>query len=197
MTEIFLKSIVWTDSYLAILFAILIPLVLLIWTTVQKVLSIQHLLMIYWRVASLSLISLYLLIPVWQLGYITAFIAKILILISLWFWIDINDEIRDLPKTKLKLAITSWRWTMTLYCFFGAIANMLFLSCAFVNDASSEQFCPIWLELPWFYKSFMHPNATTGFLGFLGMTGLIVYSMSFVYFILFRLIKQGRIALEQ
>lgn len=197
LEETLLKSLVWTDSRLAFLFCILIPIILLVWATVQNIPSIQRLLMIYWRVSSLLLISVYLLIPVWQLGYLTSLIARILIPISLWFWVDINDEIRDLPKTKLKLSITSWRWAMTLYCVLGAIANLFFVSCTFATDVTSQTFCRVWLEFPWQYKNFMHPNATTGFLGFLGMTGLIVYIIYFMYFLLFRLIKQGRIALEQ
>lgn len=197
MEETLLKSLAWTDSRLALLFSLLMPLGLIIWATLQKIPSIQSLLTIYWRVASLWLITVYLLIPVWQIGYLTGFAARILIPISLWFWVDINDEIRDLPKTKLKLAITTWRWAMTLYCILGAIVNSFFVRCAFSENAKSEIFCRVWLEVPWQYKDFMHPNATTGFVGFLGMTGLIAYIVYFCYFLLFRLIKQGRIALEQ
>lgn len=197
MEKLFLMSIAWTDFRLSLLLSIFIPLILTIWATLQKTISIQRLLTIYWRVASLSLFSFYLLIPVWQIGYLTAFFAKILIAISLWFWVDINDEIRDLPKSLFKLSITSWRWAMTLYCLLGAIANVFSLSCAFATNATQETICKIWLEAPWHYKEFMHPKATTGFLGFLGMAGLTVYIISFAYFLLFRLIKQGRIALEQ
>jgi hypothetical protein len=197
MEETFLKSLAWTDSRLGLLFSVLIPLVLLIWAARQQIPSIQRLLIIYWRVASLWMITVYLLIPVWGIGYLTGLASRILIPISLWFWVDINDEIRDLPKSKLKLGITSWRWAMTLYCVLGAIANVFFVPCAFASDATAQNHCRIWLQAPWQYKSLMHPNATTGFLGFLGMTGLIIYLIYFFYFLLFRLIKQGRIALEQ
>jgi hypothetical protein len=197
MEETLLKSLAWTDSRLGLLFCLFIPLVLLIWAAKQQIPSILRLLIIYWRVASLWMITVYLLIPVWQIGYLTGLASRILILISLWFWVDINDEIRDLPKSKLKLGITSWRWAMTLYCTLGAIANVFFVSCAFAPDATAQTHCQVWLQIPWQYKAFMHPHATTGFLGFLGMTGLIIYLIYFFYFLLFRLIKQGRIALEQ
>ena len=197
MEETLFKSLAWTDSRLALLFSVLIPLALLIWSAVQQIPSIQRLLIIYWRVASLWMITVYLLIPVWEIGYITGLATRILIPISLWFWVDLNDEIRDLPKSKLKLSTTTWRWAMTLYCVLGAIVNGFFVSCAFSDDPGAETFCRIWLEAPWQYKAIIHPNATTGFLGFLGMTGLIVYIIYLAYFLLFRLIKQGRIALEQ
>jgi hypothetical protein len=197
MEETFLKSLAWTDSRLALLFTVLMPLTLLIWATLQQIPSIQRLLIIYWRVASLWMITVYLLIPVWQIGYLTGLASRILIPIALWFWVDINDEIKDLPKTKLKLAINTWRWAMTGYCSLGAIANAFFVRCAFIPNPTSESYCRILLEAPWAYKATIHPNATTGFVGFLGMTGLIVYLIYFFYFLLFRLIKQGRIALEQ
>lgn len=197
MEETLLRSLAWTDSRLALLFSVFIPLALLIWAALKQIPSIQRLLIIYWRVASLWMISAYLLIPVWEIGYLTSLAARILIPISLWFWVDLNDEIKDLPKTKLKLAITSWRWAMTLYCILGAILNGFFVSCGFSPAPSEETLCRIWLEGPWQYKALIHPNVTTGFLGFLGMTGLIVYIIYFAYFLLFRLIKQGRIALEQ
>jgi hypothetical protein len=197
MAENLLKSIIWTDYRLAVLFTIFIPFVLLIWSFLEKIPSIQRLLIIYWRVASLFICSIYLLIPVWQIGYLTSFVYRILIPISLWFWVDLNDEIKDLPKKKLKLCITSWRWAMTFYSFIGAIATIPLVSCSFSSNPTAESLCLTWLEVPWQYKTVFHSGSTTGFLGFLGMTGLIIYIIYFAYFLLFRLIKQGRIALEQ
>jgi hypothetical protein len=197
MQESLLQALVWTDYRLAVLFTIFIPLVLLIWSFLEKIPSIQRLLVIYWRVASLFVFSVYLLIPVWQVGFLTTFAYRILIPISLWFWVDLNDEINDLPKKKLKLAVTSWRWAMTFYSTLGAIATIPLIPCSFSANATGESYCQVWLEAPWQYKAMFHGEATTGFLGFLGMTGFIVYIIYLAYFLLFRLIKQGRIALEQ
>jgi hypothetical protein len=197
MDEALLKSLAWTDYRLAVLFAFIMPLALLIWAVVQKIPSIQRLLIIYWRVASLWMITIYLLIPIWNVGYVTGLASRILIPISLWFWVDVNDEIRDLPKSNLKLAITGWRWAMTVYCALSAIAHIPLVSCAFAANPTEDTYCRLWLEAPWQYKAFFHPEATTGFLGFLGMAGLIIYGIYFFYFLLFRLAKQGRIAIEQ
>ena len=197
MEETLLRSLAWTDYRLAVLFALIMPLALSIWALGQKIPSIQRLLVIYWRVASLFMITIYLLIPVWSVGYLTGLASRILIPIALWFWIDVNDEIRDLPKSKLKLVITSWRWAMTVYCILGVIAHIPLASCAFTPSPTENTLCRAWLEAPWGYKLIFHSEATTGFLGFLGMSSLIVYAIYFFYFLLVRLGKQGRMALEQ
>ena len=192
-----LTGLVWMNYKLFVLLCLIIPIILSVWGVVAKIPSIQRLLLIFWRVASLLPIAIYLLIPVWQIGYLAWFIGNILVITCLWFWVDINDEIRDLPKSRLKLAITAWRWAISVYCSLTAIAFIPFLRCTFAENASVEIACRAWLEAPWHYKSWFHPNATTGFLGFLGMSGLIIYAIYFLYFLAFRLIKQGRIALEQ
>jgi hypothetical protein len=197
MESSLLKGLVWMDYKLFVLVCLIVPLFLSVWGLVAKIPSIQRLLLIFWRVASLLAIAIYLLIPVWQLGYLVWFIGHILVAISLWFWVDINDEIHDLPKSTLKLTVTAWRWATTVFCCLNAIAFMPFLRCTFVSDASIDSVCRAWLEAPWHYKMWFHPTATTGFLGFLGMSGLIIYGIYFLYFLVFRLIKQGRIALEQ
>ncbi len=192
-----IKGLVWLDYKLFVFLFLIVPVVLSIWGIKTQIPSIQRLLLIFWRVASLLAIAIYLFIPVWQLGYLAWFLGHIFVVISLWFWVDINDEIRDLPKSNLKVFVTAWRWAVSLFSTISAIAFIPFLRCAFVADAVQDSACLLWLEAPWQYKSWFHPNATTGFLGFLGMVGLIIYVIYFLYFLAFRLIKQGRIALEQ
>lgn len=191
------KGLVWLDYKLFVVLCLLIPLILSVWALISKIPSIQRLLLIFWRVASLLAIGIYLFIPVWELGYLAWFMGHILMVISLWFWVDINDEIRDLPKSTLRLAVTAWRWATSIFGIVSAIAFIPFLHCSFLKDATTDNACSLWLEAPWHYKSWFHPDATTGFLGFLGMTGLIVYMIYLLYFLAFRLIKQGRIAIEQ
>lgn len=197
MDELWFRPFVWTEYRLAALFLAILPLILLIWAVSRQTESIGRLLIIYWRVASLLMISIYLMIPSWSPGFVTAFLARILIPISLWFWVDLNDEIKDLPYNGLKLALMSWRWAVTIYSSLSAIAFLPFLSCAFSADAIDTPFCRVWLESPWKYKEIFHSGSTPGFLGFLGMVGLIIYVLYFAYFVFIRLGKQGRTALEQ
>lgn len=193
-----LRALVWMDYRLAIIFTVIAPLVLLIWALFKRKEAIYKLLLIYWRVASLLMITVYLLIPGWKIGFFAGIASRILILLTLWFWIDLNEEIRDLPQSALKLAISSWRWAVSLYCGIGAIANSFFLPCGFSDAALRGASCQVWLEAPQVYRALFHPApGNEGFLGFIGAMGLCVYILYLVYFLLVRLGKQGRSALEQ
>ena len=198
MNDIWFRPWIWTDYRLATLFLVIMPFVLLIWSALKRKEAIVRLLIIYWRVASLLMITMYLMIPGWGLGYITSIAARILIPLSLWFWVDLNEEIVDTPKSTLKLTLTSWRWATTIYCIIGAIATVPFLPCSFKEGALTTSFCQAWLEAPQIYKQLVHSKPDNeGFLGFMGMVGLTFYLIYLAYFVLIRLGKQGRSALEQ
>lgn len=197
MNDLWFRPLVWTDYRLALLFTVIIPFILLIWSLLRRVEAIQRLLIIYWRVASLLMITVYLMISGLGIAYLTGFAAKVLIPLSLWFWVDLNDEIKDLPPSFLKFSLTSWRWAVTVYGSLGAVSMIPFLSCGFSGNLTEDPFCRVWLEAPWAYKALFHSNSTSGFLGFLGCLGLGIYILYFGSFLLFRLGKQGRSALEQ
>ncbi|MEW6494003.1 MAG: DUF3177 family protein [Cyanobacteriota bacterium] len=193
----FLRSLVWTDYRLAVLFAVIIPLILLIWAFVQKVDSIVRLMIIYWRVSSLLAITIYIMIAGWPIAFISGWFARILIPISLWFWVDVNEDIADQPQRPLKLALTSWRWAITIYSTLGALLSIPFLQCAFVAGVVKTPFCQVWLEPPQLFKEYFHPGSKPELLGFMGMTCLFFFILYFSYFVLIRLGKQGRSAMEQ
>ena len=196
--DIWFRPLVWMDYRLGVLLAVIIPLVLLIWATFRGQEAMQRLLIIYWRVASLLMITVYLFIPDWRIGFFTGWAARILIAVSLWFWLDLNEEIRDIPQSILKLVFTSWRWAMTGYCVLGAIAKSLFLPCGLSSSNVETAFCQVWLEAPQAYRNFFHSKpGNEGFLGFMGAVGLVIYIIYLAYFVLIRLGKQGRSALEQ
>jgi hypothetical protein len=197
MQEGILRSLVWTDYRLALLFTVLIPLILLIWAFVQKADSMVRLFIIYWRVSSLLAITVYIMIAAWPISFVSGWCARILIPISLWFWADVNEDIEDQPPRPLKLAVTSWRWAVTIYSILGAIASIPFLRCAFVQGAINNSFCRVGLEPALLFKQYFHPGSKPEFLGFLGMVGLLIYVLYLSYFVLIRLGKQGRSAMEQ
>lgn len=192
-----LQQLVWTDYRLAVVFTVLIPLLLLVWALVQRQEPVQQLLVIYWKVSSLLAITVYLMIAGLAVSFVSAFIARCLIPLSLWFWADLNEEIREQPPGALKLALTSWRWAITFYCGLGLLFQIPFLRCGFSKQALAEATCQVWLEAPQLYKSYFHPDLTNGFLGFFGVLGLIIYLLSLGYFVFFRLGRQGRSALNQ
>jgi hypothetical protein len=192
-SQLWFEPLIWMDFRLAVIFTVLIPLILLLWAFAQKTTAIQSLLVIYWRVASLLAISVYLAIGSMAISFATAFVAQALIPLSLWFWADLNDEITDLPPRPLKLGFLAWRWATTIYCSLGAIAAMPFLTCAF-GDAKTD-YCQAWFKPSWLYYQFFHANSNPGFLSFLGILGLISYSLYLLYFLVVRLGKQGRSAM--
>jgi Protein of unknown function (DUF3177) len=197
-SEAWLRPFVWLDYRLAVLFTVVIPLVLLIWTLVEKADAIQRLLIIYWRVASLLAITIYLAIASLPISFVSGSIARILIPISLWFWVDINEEIDDRPPSPLKWAITAWRWAVSVYCGVGLLFQLPALSCAMLpkQELLETSTCHAWLEAPWGFKEYFHANTSPSFLGFLGILALIVYVLYLSYFVLLRLGRQGRSAMS-
>ncbi len=197
MNDIWLRPFIWIDYRLAVLFAVIIPLILLIWAFVQKIEAIQRLLGIYWRVSSLLAITVYLMIAQYPVSFISGLMGLILIPISLWFWVDLNDEIEYQTSGALKLVFTSWRWAMSVYCILGALAFIPFLGCAFSQNVVSAPYCRLWFEAPLLFKEYFHPNTKPGFLGFLAIISLVVYVIYLSYFVLIKLGKQGRSATQQ
>ncbi len=195
--DVWFRSLVWMDYRLAVLFTVLIPLVLLIWAFVQKADGIQRLLTIYWRVSSLLMITIYLMIGGFGVSFISSLMARILIPISLWFWVDLNDEIEYASDEALKFVFTSWRWATSIYCAFGALLTLPFLGCAFAETALQTPYCKVWLEAPLLYQRYFHNDTPNGSLGFIGIIGLIFYILCLGYFVLVKLGKQGRTAAPQ
>jgi Protein of unknown function (DUF3177) len=192
-SQLWFEPLIWMDFRVAVIFTVLIPLILLLWAFAQKTTAIQSLLTIYWRVSSLLAISVYLAIGSMPISFGAAFVAQTLIPVSLWFWADLNDEITDLPPRPLKLGFLAWRWATTIYSTLGAIATIPFLSCAF--STAKTDYCQAWFKPSWLYYQFFHANSNPGFLSFLGILGLIIYTLYLGYFLVVRLTKQGRSAM--
>jgi hypothetical protein len=149
--------------------------------------------MIYWRVSSLLAITVYLMIAQVPISFLTSLGALILIPISLWFWIDLNEEITD-RRDSLKLGFTAWRWAITVYCLLGAVAQIPFINCGFSKEAFAGANCQVWLEAPLLYQQMLHAGAKASTLGFYASGALILYVFYLCYFIILKLPKQGRTA---
>ncbi len=191
-----LETWVWMDYRLAVLFTVLLPLLLLIWAFINRSEAIQRLLIIYWRVASLFAITVYLMIAAVPIGFLTLLMSEFLITLALWFWVDLNEEIRELRNSPLKASFTSWRWAATIYNLIGIISQIPFVVCAFKsrNELLDDPFCNVWLDPPWLFKQIFHPDWPQEFIGFLGFSGLVIYTIFLCYFVLVKLQRQGRSA---
>ncbi|MGG6294659.1 DUF3177 family protein [Leptolyngbya sp. AN02str] len=197
MSPELLRSLVWLDYRLAVLFLVILPLMLLLWTTLKRSESMQRVMVIYWRVSSLLAITVYLMIGNLPMAFMASIMAKVLIPLSLWFWVDLNEEIEDQRPSTLKLTFNVWRWAASIYTAIGAIAFIPFLQCAFSRAVYDTAFCQVWREAPLIYKDTLHAGYTPGFLGFWGIVGLVIYVLYLIYFVAVRLGKTGRSAIEQ
>ncbi len=191
------RALVFTDYRLALLFAVFIPLTLLIWSWVEKSEAISRLLTIYWRVSSLLAVTVCLMMGGLAVSFVTAFLSKLLIPISVWFWADLNEEIREQPKRSINLGFNAWRWAITVYCAIGAVVQLLFIGCAFSTLEFTSASCQAWLEPSLLLKDAVLDGFTGGFIAFWGISGLVVYAAYLGYFLLVKLGRQGRSALNQ
>ena len=98
MEEVSYRSLVWLVYRLGATFAFGLPLTLFIWSALKKEYSIMRLLTIYWKVASLMIISMLLLTGNRSIGYLTSFLSPFLMITCVWFWIDLNEELRELKN---------------------------------------------------------------------------------------------------
>jgi len=200
VSEISYRSLVWLSYRLGATFAFGIPLVLFIWSTIKNEPSIIRLLSIYWKVASLMLVSMLLLTGNSSIGYLTSFLSPILMTTCLWFWIDLNEELRELSSRKaLPFVLKAWRWALSGYSFLYASLTFKSLNC--LNQIESSQ-CPFWREAPSGLNQVI--KSTFNFLfgaswtetlsAFVGYLGLIIYIVGLIQWLILRFPKKGRIA---
>lgn len=195
------RTLVWLDYRLAAVLAVGLPLVLLIWAAWKQEQALVRLMGIYWKVASLLLITVLLLTDNKPLGYLLAFLAQLLVVVSVWFWVDLNEELDDLPPWRpLPFAMRAWRWGLSVYGVLGALLSARALDC--VRGGVTRPFCRVWLEAPDDLHggvastfNFVFGGSWTGVIAaFVGYVALVAYSVGLLQWLLVRLPKQGRVA---
>ena len=200
MNELTYRALVWLTYRLAATFAVGVPLVLLIWSAWRREALVLRLLGIYWKVASLMAISLLLLTDQRPLGYAMAVVAPVLMVISLWFWVDINEELADQPSWRpLPLVVKVWRWAFSGFGLLSLGMSVTGLGC--MQQLQSPA-CLAWLEAP----QGIHGLAATVFnflfgglwteavAAFVGYVALVAYLAGLLQWLLVRLPRYGRVA---
>jgi hypothetical protein len=195
---------VWIALHVAVLFSVGVPLVLLVWAALKREAALLRLLAIYWKVASLLLIADLLLSDRRPIGFVLLVLAPLLVLVSLWFWVDLNEELADLPPWRpLPLTVRIWRWGVSFWAVIGAALAATALACMDVARMDSPR-CAVWLQPP----SALHQHLETVFdfvfggqwtpavAAFIGYVGLLAYVVGLVQWLLVRLPKLGRVAGE-
>lgn len=193
MDATLIRQLVWLDYRLALLFTVLIPSGLLVWAFRADNEAIKKSLLLYWRVASLLLITIYLAIGSLGISYISGIVALVLIVLALWFWQDLNEDI-EASRKSLKPIYLGWRWATTAYCVLSVGFRLLFANCAFTSAEQLSDICKIWFEPPLSFSTTFHSGVPVENLAFVGAVGGIVYMLYLFIFLAFSLPKTGRIA---
>ena len=189
---------VWLSFQLSIVFILGIPLTLFCWSIKNKNKAIKVLLTNYWKISLLFFISLILLIGKYNYALLITNISTVIMAISVWFWDDINEELKEYEISHALSTITKvWRWSLIFISLNFLIQSMNNISCiSFINSAE----CQIWLKPSinlylilknlfnfLFGASFSQPVAK-----YLGLFALLIYLLGLVQWAIIKLPKSGR-----
>ena len=141
-----------------------------------------------------------LLINQRPLGYLTFFIAPFLMVASIWFWVDLNEELAALPPWRpLPFTVRLWRWALSSFGLIFATLTFTSLPCMKAIEGSK---CIAWIEIPTslhqvaqkIFEFIFGGNWNEALASFIGYVGLLIYTLVFLEWLLIRLPKNGRIA---
>jgi hypothetical protein len=188
---------------LGLLFAVGLPLVLLIWAALRREQALLRLLGLYWKVASLMVVALLLLTNGRPAGFALLVLAPLLIVVGLWLWVDLNEELADMPPWRpLPLTVRLWRWSLSFYGLASAALAATALPC--VGGSAARPVCQVWLEAPAGLHGVMArilafifgATWTPGVAAFVGYVTLVAYVVGVLQWLLLKLPRQGRVAGE-
>ena len=202
MNELSYRAMVWLIYRLGATVALGLPLVLLVWSIWRQEPVVQRLMGLYWKVASLMVISLLLLTDERPIGFVTVMVAPVLMAVSVWFWVDLNEELADQPLWRpLPLTVRLWRWAFSGFALLSVGMSVTSLGCL---EAPGLGICAAWLEAPQrmhqvvqlVFDFVFGGDWTPTVAGFLGYAALVVYLAGALQWLLVRLPRYGRVAGE-
>ncbi len=180
------------------IFLIGMPISLSFWSIKKRNKAVNKLLSIYWKISLLFFISLLLLIGKYNYALVITNISTLLMTVSVWFWNDINDELKEYDLSHALATTTKiWRWTLTFISLNFLILSFQNFNClSFIN--SDE--CAIWLKtssnLYIFIKNlfnfFFGANFTQPIAKFLGLFSFLIYTLGLIQWSIIKLPKNGR-----
>ena len=196
--NVFNQLSIWLSFHLSIIFFIGIPITLFFWSIKKRNIAVNQLLSIYWKISILFFISLLLLIGKYSYALLITNISTLLMTISVWFWNDINDELKEYNFSySLTTTTKVWRWALTFISLNFLIQSLLSFSC-FSTISSSE--CEIWLQpssnfyiiIKSLFNFFFGANFTQPVAKYLGLFSLSIYTLGLIQWIIIKLPKNGR-----
>ena len=196
--NVFNQLSIWLSFQLSIIFLIGIPVTLSFWSIKKRNKAVIKLLSIYWKVSLLFFISLLLLIGRYNYALVITNISTILMTISVWFWNDINDELKEYGFSySLTTTLKVWRWSLTFISLNFFMQSLSNISCfSFINASA----CEIWLEpssnlyliIKSLFNFFFGANFTQPIAKYLGLFSLLIYTLGLLQWSIIKLPKNGR-----
>jgi len=196
--NVFNQLSIWLSFQLSIIFLIGIPIALFCWSIKKRNKAVNKLLSIYWKISVLFFISLLLLIGKYNYALVFTNISTLLMTIAVWFWNDINDELKEYDFTYALTTTTKvWRWSLTFISLNFLIQSLQNFNCfSSINSAA----CEIWLQpssnfyniIKSLFNFFFGANFTQPIAKFLGLFSLLIYTLGLIQWLIIKLPKNGR-----
>ena len=196
--NVFNQLSIWLSFQLSIIFLIGIPVTLSLWSIKKRNKAVIKLLSIYWKISLLFFISLLLLIGKYNYALVITNISTLLMTVSVWFWNDINDELREYDFSySLTTTTKIWRWTITFISLNFFIQSLQNFNClSFIKSDA----CAIWLQpssnlyitIKNLFNFFFGANFTQPISKFLGLFSLLIYILGLIQWSIIKLPKNGR-----
>jgi len=196
--NVFNQLSIWLSFQLSIIFFIGIPTTLFFWSFKKRNKVVNKLLSIYWKISLLFFISLLLLIGKYSYALVITNFSTLLITISVWFWNDINDELKEYDFTyPLTTTTKVWRWSLTFISLNFLIQSLRHFNCfSSINSAA----CEIWLQpssnfyiiIKNLFNFFFGANFTQPVAKFFGLFSLFIYILGLIQWSIIKLPKNGR-----
>ena len=134
----------------------------------------------------------------YNLALLITNISTLLMTISVWFWKDINDELKEYNFSYSLITTTKvWRWSLTFISLNFLIQSLGNFSClSLINSAE----CQIWLQpssnffvvIKSLFNFFFGANFTQTLAKFLGLFSLLIYTLGLIQWSIIKLPKNGR-----
>ena len=189
---------VWLSFQLSIIFLIGIPSTLTLWSLKKRNKVVNKLLSIYWKISILFFISLLLLIGKYNYALVITNISTLLMTISVWFWNDINDELKEYDFSyPLTTTTKVWRWSLTFISLNYLIQSLQNFSCFYFINSDA---CEIWLKpssnfhiiIKNLFNFLFGANFSPSVAKFLGLFSLLIYILGLIQWSIIKLPKNGR-----
>jgi len=196
--NVFNQLSIWLSFQLSIIFLIGVPVTLSLWSIKKRNKAVNKLLSIYWKISLLFFISLLLLIGKYNYALVITNISTLLMTVSVWFWNDINDELREYDFSySLTTTTKIWRWTITFISLNFFIQSLQNFNCFSLINSDA---CAIWLQpssnlyliLKNLFNFFFGANFTQPIAKFLGLFSLLIYILGLIQWSIIKLPKNGR-----